>query len=296
MTGLTEIQRHIAAMDELHEIVGAMRSLAGMRIQEAQRALSGVRRYADSLAAGLGAALALMPVPPVQQGGKEALILCLAEHGFVGGFNERILDAAGRASTHIQSVFVLGSRGAAIAQEGGRTVHWSAPMATRLAGVPDAVNALSAALYDGIVRGEFSRVTVVFSRTQGSTSVIEQLRLLPIDWSTLTPAMPQPPLHDLRPSELLEQLVAEYVFARLTEAAVESTASENAARFMAMESAYDNVAKKLAQLHQKGHQARQEQITEELLDLITGAEAQAGGADRARVATRRRVALRVDFG
>jgi F-type H+-transporting ATPase subunit gamma len=67
--------------------------------------------------------------------------------------------------------------------------------------------------------------------------------------------------------------MAEYLFALLTEAAVESIASENAARFAAMESAHDNVSKKLAGLQQNARQARQTEITSELLDLITGAEA-----------------------
>ena len=56
MTRLAEIQGHIANMDELLDIVGAMRSLAGMRVQEAQRALPGIRRYAESMAAAIGAA------------------------------------------------------------------------------------------------------------------------------------------------------------------------------------------------------------------------------------------------
>jgi F-type H+-transporting ATPase subunit gamma len=67
--------------------------------------------------------------------------------------------------------------------------------------------------------------------------------------------------------------MAEYLFALLMEAAVESIASENAARFAAMESAHDNVSKKLSRLRQDARQARQSEITAELLDLITGAEA-----------------------
>jgi len=69
--------------------------------------------------------------------------------------------------------------------------------------------------------------------------------------------------------------MSEYVFALLTEAAVESIASENAARFTAMESAHDSVGKKLKRLMQDARQARQTEITTELLDLVTGAEAQA---------------------
>ena len=97
MTQLAEIQGHIASMDELADILGAMRSLAGMRVQEAQRALPGIRRYAESMAAAVGASLLLMPQLMPQTNGDRrhrALILCAAEHGFVGGFNERLMEAA----------------------------------------------------------------------------------------------------------------------------------------------------------------------------------------------------------
>jgi F-type H+-transporting ATPase subunit gamma len=81
----------------------------------------------------------------------------------------------------------------------------------------------------------------------------------------------------LNPIRLHEMLMAEYVFALLSEAAVESMASENAARFAAMGSAHDNVSKKLDQLRQAEREARQNEITTELLDLITGANAQRQG-------------------
>jgi F-type H+-transporting ATPase subunit gamma len=68
----------------------------------------------------------------------------------------------------------------------------------------------------------------------------------------------------------LEQLMAEYVFAFLIEAAVEFISSENAARFAAMESAHDNVTKKLSRLRQSAQQARQTEIAADLLDLIAG--------------------------
>ena len=64
MTRLAEIQAHIGNMGELRDIVGAMRSLAGMRVQETQQALPGIRRYADSVAAALARTLPLMGEPP----------------------------------------------------------------------------------------------------------------------------------------------------------------------------------------------------------------------------------------
>lgn len=282
MTRLSELQSHIASMNELQDIVGAMRSLAGMRVQESQHALPSIRSYAQSMAAAVGSALLLMPQPvtePHQAPGRRALVLCTAEHGFVGGFNERLLDAAKATLTPSDLLFVLGSRGAAIALERGPKITWTKPMATRLAGAPDAVNRLTGELYAHIARGDVARVEVMFWRYhQGALSTIERRLLLPLDDTPLAPPKARrAPLHNLAPHPLLEQLMAEYVFARLTEAAVESIASENAARFAAMESAHENVGKKLAGLQERARHARQTEITSELLDLTTGAEAVRGG-------------------
>jgi F-type H+-transporting ATPase subunit gamma len=278
MTPLAEIQWHIASMDELLDIVGAMRSLAGVRVQEAQRALPGIRSYADSMAAAIRGALLLLsePLPETHEHrGHRALILCAAEHGFVGGFNERLIEAAEAVLSPSDLLFVLGARGAALAFERGRKVVWTRPMATRLAGTPDVINRLTNELYKRIIQGEISRVEVVFSRYhQRVAPTIERRLLLPLDATALSAKQPsQPALHNLEPRLLLEKLMAEYVFALLTEAAVESIASENAARFAAMESAHDNVTKELSALRQNARQARQTEITSELLDLITGAEA-----------------------
>lgn len=283
MTRLAEIQGRIASMDELQDIVGAMRSLAGMRVQEALRALPGIRRYAGSMAAAIGSALLLQPPAgeePAARQGRRALILFAAEHGFVGGFNEHLVDAGEAGLDDAAALFVLGSRGAVLVLERGRQTAWSHPMATRMAGAPDTINRLTAELYGRIARHEISRVDMVYARyRQGSASSIERRRLLPLDMEALaTDRRRQAPLHNLAPRALLEELAAEYMFALLMEAAVESIASENAARLAAMESAHDNLSTKLDQLRQASREARQGEITAELLDLITGAEAL--GAER----------------
>jgi F-type H+-transporting ATPase subunit gamma len=278
MNRLADIEGRIGSMSELLNIVGALRSLAGMRVQEAQRALPGIRRYAQSMAEAVGSALLLTPGSETSKGngnGRKALVLCASEHGFVGGFNERLIEAAEAALKAGDRLFVLGGRGAMFAAERGRPVLWSRPMATKPGSAPRMVGELIASLYSHIANGEFSRVEVMFFRNaQGGGSNIERTQILPLDAASLVPKQSrQAPLHNLKADRLFQSLTAEYVFAKLTEAAVESIASENAARFAAMNSAHGNVSKKLDQLRQEARVARQEEITAELLDLVTGAEA-----------------------
>ena len=278
MTRLADIQRHMSSMQELGDIVGAMRSLAGMRLQETQQALPGIRRYGESMARAVGAALQLMPAPqaaPQSDHGCRAIVLYAAEHGFVGGFNERLVESALAVLESADQFLVLGSRGAGLALERGRSASWVRPMPTRVAGVPDSVDALTRELYRRTAQGELSRIEVMFGRYhQGGGSTVETHLLLPLDTDSLVRLRPrQPGLHNLRPDLLLEKLIEEYVFALLTEAAVESIASENAARYVAMQSAHDNISKGLSELSQEARMARQSEITSELLDLIVGAEA-----------------------
>lgn len=294
MTQLSDIRQRITSLQELTDVVGAMRALAGMRLQEAQQALPGIRHYAHSVAAALGSALPLLPDADVTSSrprashAARAVILCTAEHGFVGGFNERLLEAAQKLQAPSRALsedrfYVLGSRGAALAVERGWRLAWRQPAATRLAGTPLSVGQLTSELYGALARGEIVRIDCLFARyRQGGGSDIQCSTLLPLDTAALASvaaaadAAAQEPLHHLAPHELLEGLAAEYLFAQLTEAAVESLVSENAARLAAMESARDNVSHKLDELRRAAQQARQEEITAELLDLIVGAEALSG--------------------
>jgi F-type H+-transporting ATPase subunit gamma len=278
MTRLADIEAQISSMGEFLDIVDAMSSLAGMRMLEAQRTVPSIRRYAESVAAGIADTLLLMGEPEQPSRGVQtrlALVLCAAEHGFVGGFNERLVEAAQALLGPSDALFVLGTRGGALTLERGRPASWTHPMATRCAAAPETIQRLSAELYRRIARGEIARVEVIYAcYRQGGAASIERRLLLPLDLASLMAKQPrQPPLHNLTPVALHERLIAEYVFALLTEAAVESIASENAARLAAMESAHDNVSKKLEQLHQNARQARQSEITTELLELVTGAQA-----------------------
>jgi F-type H+-transporting ATPase subunit gamma len=288
MARLAEIEQHIGTMDGLRGIMGAMRSLAGIRMQEAERALAGVRRYAAVMSTAIGSASTLLgetpPAPRPGGGTRRAVILFMAEHGFVGGFNERLLDAAAEGLAAREMLFLLGSRGMAAAQERGWKPEWSEPMAARSAGAPQAARLLATELYRRLARGELARVDMIFGhyRQSGAPDIMHR-SLLPLDPMVFGSARGnQPPLHNLPPGMLVEKLIVEYVFACLTEAIVESIASENAARFIAMEAAHDNVSKKLDQLRQEASQARQSEITTELVDLVTGAAALEGRTPRVR--------------
>jgi F-type H+-transporting ATPase subunit gamma len=287
---VAELERHVASMEELQRIIGAMRAIASMRMQEAVRALESVRQYGGSLAEALHQALEIgaeearlggaevsrhMDVAPALRAAHRVILLFASEHGFVGGFNQRLIEAVEADLAVTDALVIVGSRGAAFAGERGHSPAGTHPLATRLAGIPETVRLLEEMLLARITRDEIVRAEAIFSRYRRSGDfVIERRQLFPLKLAAPRgPRRRLAPLHDLSIPELLEKLTTEYMLAELTEAATEALAAENAARFEAMESARDNVRRKLDALRLDASRARQEEVTTELLDLVTGEQA-----------------------
>lgn len=82
-----------------------------------------------------------------------------------------------------------------------------------------------------------------------------------------------PPLTTLNPRELLADLALEYIFAELCDAAMQAFVAENEARMMTISAAKTNIAQKVSELSRQEQQVRQEEITTEIVELATGAEA-----------------------
>lgn len=279
---LSELQARADSMQQLLQIVSAMRSLASMRVQQAMHALDSVRQYGSEMAGATRAAMLLMgdqtiAAPSTAPKGR-VVVIFLSEQGFVGAFNGRVLDVAEQELRPSDLLFVVGSRGTAIAEERAHVLRWTHPMATRPASIPALVRRILAELYPLIARGTVERAELVFARYQrGNPGGIARAPFFPLELQPPgTATQNLAPLHTLSPTTLIQKLTAEYLFALLTEAATESLASENAARLVAMDSARDNASKKLAELEQQVSEARQEEITTELLDLVTGEEALSG--------------------
>lgn len=280
MTRLVEVEARVGSMAGLLEVVGAMRSLAGMRLRESQLALPAARRYAQTISSAIAAVLrALGEIPaPASRPEQRAIVLYGAEHGFVGAFTDRLIAAVQSTASPKDALFVLGSRAASIAAEHGIRAAWMAPMGARPANIPGTVRRLTEELYERIARGDISRVDLVYA-TQGgpASAAIEHRTLFPLDAASLAAGTEgRSPLGNLTPEVLLEQLTAEYVFALLAEAALESLVSENSARFSAMSAARENVSRKLDTLRATAREIRQTEITTELLDVVTGAQALEG--------------------
>jgi F-type H+-transporting ATPase subunit gamma len=275
---LADIVTQIQNVRQLEAVVTAMRGIAASRAQKSRSLLAGIDAYSETISRAIGQALNLLPpdmvtTPPLSRT-RRGLILFCAEQGFAGAFSERVLDAAAGDIDGAISL-IVGTRGAAIANERGIRPAWSAPFAPNVDAIPSFANRLAEALYGYVGTGRIATVDIVFLRSgSGGAIHIDRHSLLPIDFGRFArPIEKQPPLTTLAPGLLLERLAAEYVYAQLCEAAMHAFEAENEARMMAMASAKTNIGTKLTGLSQRERQLRQEEITTEIVELATGAEA-----------------------
>ena len=276
---LADIEARIANLGDLQDIMGAMRALAAMRLGQAQNALPGIRQYTEVINYGLARGLALTGgggrARKIAKAGRTAVVAFTSEHGFAGAYNEHVLDQAWTlAKAPGNRLLVVGSRGKVKAEEHGCKVAYSQPMATHIDGVLDVVLRCSDELFRRLAHDGIERVSLVYGRnTSGPLWKVESETVLPFDPVAYRHAEAVTPMVYLDPGDLFDKVVEEFVFTRLMHAAMESFASENAARLTAMEAAHDNIESKLEGLTQQARQQRQEEITTELLDVVIGATA-----------------------
>ena len=272
---LGDVRARIGATKQLETVVTAMRGIAAARAREARGRLEGVRAYANALGEAISVALTLTPesrTAPRPADGHVVLAFC-AEHGFAGAFSERVLTAAKhalvKAARGETELFLVGDRGATLATEQGLKFAWSSPMAAHVEEAPALADRIADALYDTLDADQTTRVTLIHSvpETQSGTRIVER-PLIPLDLARF-PLAPSrvPPLVTLPPRELIAGLAREYVFAELCEAVVLSFAAENEARMQAMIAVRGNVHKSLDELTGRYRRLRQEQITEEIIEL-----------------------------
>jgi F-type H+-transporting ATPase subunit gamma len=279
---LSDVEARIGSVNQLSSVVSAMRGIAAARSREARRHLDGIHAYSRAIASAIGEALALSPearsapAPASRQTGHAIIALC-AEQGFAGNFNERILDASLALSdggNRKAELLIVGDRGLMTASERALSVAWSAPMIAHVEQTGELSNRLAEALYSRLDSESIERVTIVHAAPGNSEDLqILTKSLLPFDYERFAISRrTTAPLITLPHETLLRQLSEEYVFAELFEAVILSFAAENEARTRAMIAARANVSKTLDALVAKSRQLRQEEITNEIVELASGAQ------------------------
>jgi len=276
METIEHLTARLDSLRDLQSVVGTMKALAAVSIHQFEEAVAALRDYHATVERGLEAIMtSLPPQPPARPSpGPSAVIVFGTDHGLCGRFNEEAVDAAPAADRRI----AVGLRAAALLAERGE-------LDAEL-GIPGAVPRIAGLVNDLLDRVEawqaagVAAVDLVYNR-QMTTARYEPVvaRLLPVDlprfrlsrWQNRSlPGWREPT------ATVLSGLLRQYFFVALYRACGESLAAENGSRLAAMQAAESNLAEHLETLTGEYRRARQDRITAELLDVVTGYEAMGG--------------------
>ena len=299
MEQLARLKARINNLGELQGIMHAMRGIAASRLREAHGALRGIDAYAAIIREGMAEAAALIAeagqdgnsstvegdrdsaggliagVRPKHNDAGLLIALC-SEHGFVGAYNERVLDAVVEARQEGQSLGLVGYRGILLAGERHLLAHWTMPMAFFFGSAGATARAIA-----GKAEGA-GTVDITFALYQkGGGYKIKTERILPVPAPASKPlsATSSPlPLHQLPSDLLMTALAGEYLYAQILRSIIQALTSENAARLAILQAADHNIGDKLEKLGKQARMLRQQEITTELMDVVTGAMAVAASS------------------
>ena len=282
MADIRLIRRRIRGVQSTAKITRAMEMIATSKMRRAQEAGLAGRPYDEKIKqvianlAALQDGDALHPLLQRRPVSKIAVVHITPDRGLCGGLNANI-NRKTAALISEQSVPVtiigVGRKGIDFMRRTKRDIRAEF---TQLGDRPELLDTLpiSRIVIDDYTSGLVDMVYVVYTRfvsTVAQTPVLEQL--LPIEPAVL-PAMENVDyLYEPGPDAVLGELLPRFVEMQVYHAILESIASEQSARMVAMRNATDNANELIQDLTLTYNKARQESITRELLDITGGAEA-----------------------
>jgi F-type H+-transporting ATPase subunit gamma len=293
---LRAVRRRIRSVQSTAKITRAQELIASSRIIKAQQRLHAAAPYARELTRAVEAVVSRSEnidhplTQPVLSPTRAAVVILTSDRGFAGGFNANVLREAQSLRALLESrqvetvTYVAGRKGIVWHRFRDREMaaEWSGFSDTpKQENAAEIARSLLEAFERPTAEGGVDEIHVVY--TQFVSMLTQQAvvhRLLPLAIEPTEEAPPAGPLpiYEFEPSppDVLNALLPWYVESRLFQALLDSAASEIAARRRAMKSATDNANELIEQLSREANKARQAEITQEISEIVGGANALAG--------------------
>lgn len=278
---LRTLRRKREIVGEIQQITRAMKLVSAAKLKrslswrEATQAYFEEIDHALGLVAGQVEGEIVHPLVTRRPARRIGLLLCGGDKGLCGAFNASILAKARqfvRGSDVRVQTYTVGTRTAEMARRARLNVVREFPAISerqRGSDVQDIVRYVMHVFESGTV----DRVEVCYARFLSRITnepVIDRVLPAPLPEVRVAdrPVIFEPDVH-----ELVQQLVPQHVTARIFQALLSSAASEHSARLMAMTAATENAEEMISDLTRDINRARQAEITSELLDVVSGADA-----------------------
>ena len=282
--GMREIKRSIKSKQNTKQITKAMEMVAASRLRRAQEAAVSARPYTDKLkevvssiaSASGGSKHPMLQSRPIK---RTAYLVITSDRGLAGGYNANILRKVlltikdQHNSKDEYAVFVIGRKGRDFFQRRG------IPIVEEVTGLSDSpkfsdIKEVAAKAVRGFEEGKYDELHLAYNEFRNAVTQIPTLkRLLPLGDIA---AGGEKAEYEYEPSaeEVLNVLLPKYAETLVFSAVLEGKASEFGARMTAMGNATKNATKMIADLTLHYNRARQAAITQEISEIVAGANAQ----------------------
>src|SRR5687767_3779124 len=281
-----ELRRRLRSIRNIRQVTQAMQTVAASRMRRAQTAVTASRPYEESLRTVLNdlgpyadpefePLLARRPVKRV------LLVLVTSDRGLVGAMNTNLLRATLRFVPTKPAVSWLGvgRKGiAAIRRIGAASVAEFSNLGDRPSSTDTSV--ISRVLRDEFTSGNVDEVHLAFTQfvnTLRQTPTIRRILPLVPEEEDIDELPPLQYIFEPDPRTVLSAILPRLIDVTVYQAVLESIASEQSARMVAMRNATDNAGELIDELQLASNKARQSKITKEMLEIASGAEALSKG-------------------
>ena len=290
MPSLKDLKIRIASVKATQKITKAMQMVAAAKLRRAQEAAEAARPYAERMGAVLASASQIVSdaeAPALMTGtGKDdthLLVVCTAERGLCGGFNSSIARLAREharkliADGKTVKIITVGRKGFDVLRRDFAS-HIDERVDLREVRQVAFANATDIAtkIIDRFEAGEFDVCTLIYSEFKSVISQVPTARqLIPAASDEEAEVAPGNAVYEFEPdaASILDDLIPRNIAVQVFRALLENVAGEMGAKMTAMDNATRNAGEMIDKLTLSYNRQRQAQITKELIEIISGAEA-----------------------
>lgn len=282
--GMREIKRQIKSTQNTKQITRAMEMVSAANLRRAQRSAEAARPYSDKLkevvqSIAAGSKGIKHPMLQTREVKKTGYLVITSDRGLAGGYNANVLRKVmteireNHKSTAEYSIFVIGRKGSNYFRKRNM------PVVEEVTGVPDSpkfadIKPVATAAVKNFENGTYDQLFLVYNQFKNAiTQVPTMIRLLPMEEVTGVAAASYE--YEPSPEGVLEVLLPKYAETLIYSAVLEGKASEFGARMTAMNSATKNATKMISGYTLAYNRARQASITQEISEIVAGANANA---------------------
>ena len=281
MANLKEIRNRISSVSSTMQITSAMKMVSAAKLKKAQDAITAMRPYSDKLTqmlVNLSSSVDFENVYLSPRKVKNKLIVCITSNrGLCGAFNSNVIKKCteiANSSDENVSFFCIGKKGGDILSKSHNVIQSNNVIFDDL--TFENISTIADKVMSMFLNKEYDSVQIVYNKFKNAaTQIVIQEQYLPIENNKSKDDEKDSSDYIFEPTqiEIISELIPKSLKTQLYKSVRDSYASEHGARMTAMHKATDNATELRDQLKLTYNKARQAAITNEILEIVGGAEA-----------------------